>query len=57
MTILLLLTLLSPPAHADWRCDGILTSNGSCIGEQRAADDDRLRRLWTALVSRSAMPD
>jgi hypothetical protein len=35
IAILLALTLLSSPAHADstW-CNGIVVSNGSCIGSE-----------------------
>jgi hypothetical protein len=35
-TILVLLLLAASPARADgWWCDGIMTSNGSCIGSWR----------------------
>ena len=38
MTALILaLTLLSSPAHADW-CQGIIISNGTCIGSQGNTD-------------------
>jgi hypothetical protein len=38
MTRILLLAALSlwtAPAHAEWQCDGIVTSSGSCIGSER----------------------
>ena len=33
--IILATALLSSPAHAEWQCDGIVTSSGSCIGSER----------------------
>jgi hypothetical protein len=33
-TILLTLTLLSSPAHAECYCNVILTTNGVCIGSE-----------------------
>ena len=33
--LLLALALWTSPAHADWQCDGIIVSSGSCIGSER----------------------
>jgi hypothetical protein len=34
--IILCAALLSPTvAHAEWQCDGMITSSGSCIGSER----------------------
>jgi hypothetical protein len=32
--IILATALLSPPANAEWQCDGIVTSSGTCIGSE-----------------------
>ncbi len=41
--LLIALSLLSVPAHAEW-CSGIITSNGTCIGSRKTA---RTRRQST----------
>src|SRR6476659_2743866 len=49
-TLLLVISLLSSPAHADW-CSGIITSSGTCIGSQGNTDPptidcDDYGRCW-----------
>jgi hypothetical protein len=43
--IILCAALLSPPANAEqtWRCTGIVTSSGSCIGSSSNVDPPIIR--------------
>jgi hypothetical protein len=33
--VVVIMALASAPSRADWQCDGIITSSGTCIGSER----------------------